>query len=59
MLKSSTNQEICSTHLSPAEREEIAIAPEQGQSLRSIARSLARSPSSVCREAPSKHPAPK
>jgi IS30 family transposase len=50
MFKSSTNQEICYTHLSLAEREEIAIALEHDQSLRSIARSLARSPSSVCRE---------
>ncbi|MDR0401358.1 MAG: helix-turn-helix domain-containing protein [Treponema sp.] len=36
--------------MSPAKGEEIAIALEQGQSLRSIARSLGRSPSSVCRE---------
>jgi IS30 family transposase len=36
--------------LSLAEREEIAVALEQGRSLRSIAESLDRSPSSVSRE---------
>jgi IS30 family transposase len=50
MTKSSTNQEKIYTHLSPAEREEIAIALEQGRSIRSIAESLGRSPSSVSRE---------
>jgi IS30 family transposase len=50
MVKSTTNQEKCYSHLSLAEREEIAIALEQGQSLRSIAFSLGRSPSSVSRE---------
>jgi IS30 family transposase len=50
MVKSNTNQEKCYTHLSLAEREEIAIALEHGQSLRSIAFSLGRSPSSVSRE---------
>jgi IS30 family transposase len=50
MVKSTTNREKCYTHLSLAEREEIAIALEQGQSLRSIAFSLGRSPSSVSRE---------
>jgi IS30 family transposase len=50
MPKSGTIQGNCYTHLSPAEREEIAIALEQGQSLRSIAESLGRSPSSINRE---------
>jgi IS30 family transposase len=51
MVKFSTNQEKRYAHLSLAEREEIAVALEQGQSLRSIALSLGRSPSSVSREA--------
>jgi IS30 family transposase len=50
MFKSSTNQEKCYAHLSLAEREEIAIALEQGQSMRSIAETLGRSPSSISRE---------
>jgi IS30 family transposase len=50
MINSSTIQGKCYTHLSLAEREEIAIALEQGQSLRSIAESLGRSPSSVSQE---------
>jgi hypothetical protein len=50
MLKSSTIQEKCYTHLSPAEREEITVALEQGRSMRSIAASLGRNPSSVSRE---------
>jgi IS30 family transposase len=50
MAKSTTNQQKCYTHLSLAEREEIAIALEQGRSIRSIAVSLGRSPSSVSRE---------
>jgi IS30 family transposase len=50
MVNSSTNQEKSYTHLSLAEREEIAIAREQGQSIRAIAESLGRSPSSVSRE---------
>jgi IS30 family transposase len=50
MVKSSTNQEKYYTHLSLAEREEIAVALEQGRSMPSIALSLGRSPSSVSRE---------
>jgi hypothetical protein len=50
MSKSTTIPEKCYTHLSLAEREEIAIAREQGQSLQSIANSLGRSPSTVSRE---------
>ncbi|MDR2403603.1 MAG: helix-turn-helix domain-containing protein, partial [Spirochaetaceae bacterium] len=50
MVKSSTTQENCYAHLSLPEREEIAIALEQGQSMRSIAFSPGRSPSSVSRE---------
>jgi IS30 family transposase len=50
MVNSNTNQEKSYAHLSLAEREEIAIAREQGQSIRSIATSLGRSPSSVSRE---------
>jgi IS30 family transposase len=50
MPKSTTIQEKCYTHLSLAEREEIAVALEQGRSLRSIAGSLNRSPSSISRE---------
>ncbi|MDR2305259.1 MAG: helix-turn-helix domain-containing protein, partial [Treponema sp.] len=42
MVNSSTNQEKCYAHLSLAEREEIAVALEQGQSMRSIAFSLGR-----------------
>jgi RHS repeat-associated protein len=49
MVKSSTNQEKCYAHLSLAEREEIAVALEQGQSMRSIAFSLGRSPSTIRR----------
>ncbi|MDR2796089.1 MAG: helix-turn-helix domain-containing protein [Spirochaetaceae bacterium] len=40
MAKSTTNQKKCYTHISLAEREEIAIALEQGRSMRSIAVSL-------------------
>jgi IS30 family transposase len=50
MVNSTTNQEKSYTHLSPAEREEIAIALEQGRSIRSVAESLGRSPSAVSRE---------
>jgi IS30 family transposase len=50
MVNSTTNQEKSYTRLSLAEREEIAVALEQGRSLRSIAESLDRSPSSVSRE---------
>jgi IS30 family transposase len=50
MLKFCTHQEKYYTHLSLAEREEIAIALEQGRSMRSIALSLGRSPSSLNRE---------
>ncbi|MDR2178141.1 MAG: helix-turn-helix domain-containing protein [Treponema sp.] len=50
MVKSTKVQKKRYTHLSPAEREEIAIALEQGRSIRSIAESLDRSPSSVSRE---------
>jgi IS30 family transposase len=50
MLKSSTIQGKCYTHLSPAEREETAVVLEQGQSMRSIAESLGRSPSSISRK---------
>jgi IS30 family transposase len=42
MLKSSTNQEKCYTHLSLAEREEIAIALEQGRSPSSVSREIKR-----------------
>ncbi|MDR3356769.1 MAG: helix-turn-helix domain-containing protein [Spirochaetaceae bacterium] len=56
IAKSSTNQEKSYTHLSLAEREEIAIAREQGQSVRSIAESLDRNPSSVSREIKRKSP---
>ncbi|MDR2499510.1 MAG: helix-turn-helix domain-containing protein [Treponema sp.] len=45
MVNSSAVQEKCYTHLSLAEREEIAIALEQGRSRRSIAASLGRNPS--------------
>jgi hypothetical protein len=47
MVKSNTNQVKCYTRLSLAEREKIAIALEQGRSIRSIAESLVRSPSSA------------
>jgi hypothetical protein len=50
MVNYNTNQEKSYAHLSLAEREEIAIALEQGQSIRSVAASLGRSPSSVSRE---------
>jgi IS30 family transposase len=50
MLKSGTIQGKCYTHLSLAEREELAVALEQGQSLRSIAESLGGSPFSISRE---------
>jgi IS30 family transposase len=50
MVKSSTNQGKCYTHLSLTGREEIAVALEHGQSLRSIAESLGRNPSSISRE---------
>jgi IS30 family transposase len=50
MDKSNTIQGKYYTHQSLTEREEIAIALTQGQSLRSIARSLGRSPSSISRE---------
>jgi IS30 family transposase len=56
MFKSTTNQKKCYAHLSLAERKEIAIALEQGRSLRSIAESLGRSPSSVSREIPRNSP---
>jgi IS30 family transposase len=48
MVKSSTNQEKCA-RLSLAEREDLAIAREQGQSMRAIAESPG-SPSSISRE---------
>jgi IS30 family transposase len=50
MAYSNTNQEKNYAHLSLAERGEIPIALEQGRSIRSIAESLGRSPSSVSRE---------
>jgi IS30 family transposase len=50
MVRSNTNQEKCYIHLSFAEREEIAIALAQGQSMCSIAGSPGRSLSSASRE---------
>jgi hypothetical protein len=50
MVKSITNQEECYTHFTLAEREEIAIDRERGESMSFIAKSLNRSPSSVSRE---------
>jgi IS30 family transposase len=50
MFNSSTCQVKCYTRLSLAEREEIAVALEQGRAVRSIAESPGRSPSPVSRE---------
>jgi IS30 family transposase len=50
MHKSTTYQVKCHSHLSLAEWEDIAIALEQGRSIRSTAESLGRNPSSVSRE---------
>jgi hypothetical protein len=40
MVDSITNQEKCYTHFSLAEREEIAIGRERGESMSFIAKSL-------------------
>ena len=50
MMKYTTDKGNCYTHFSRAEREEIAIGLERGESIRSIAKKLGRSPSSVSRE---------
>jgi IS30 family transposase len=50
MIQYTTILEKCYTHFSRDEREEIAIGREQRKSLREIASSLGRSPSSVNRE---------
>jgi IS30 family transposase len=50
MVHHTTPRELCYTHLSVNEREEIAVGLEQGKSLRMIAAVLGRSPSSVSRE---------
>jgi IS30 family transposase len=50
MSKSVTNQEKCYTHLTLAEREEIAVGLEREESMRSIAKALGRNPSSISRE---------
>ena len=50
MMKYSTAKGNCYTHFSREEREEIAIGLERGASIRSIAKKLGRSPSSVSRE---------
>jgi IS30 family transposase len=50
MVKCITNQKKCYAHFTLAEREEVAIGLEQGKSMRFIAKSLDRSPSSVSRE---------
>jgi IS30 family transposase len=50
MTHYTTTREKCYTHLSSDEREEIAVGLEQGESLRAIAATLGRSPSSISRE---------
>jgi IS30 family transposase len=50
MSHSTTSPANCYTHFSIEEREEIAVGREQGLSIRTIARKLGRSPSSVSRE---------
>jgi IS30 family transposase len=50
MMKYTTDKGKCYTHFAREEREEIAIGLERGESIRSIAKKLGRSPSSVSRE---------
>jgi IS30 family transposase len=50
MVKYITNKGKCYTHFTLAEREEIAIGRERGESMSFIAKSLNRSPASVSRE---------